>query len=117
MTPTAFDFTLKMPGDSRLIGAVRQLTEHAADYAKLTPDAGAALAGHVQRATEQAISAAKTPSALIEYRFSADADAIMVAFWTDAAAPSPRPSFTADDVTVDWTMEGSRHICRIRRQL
>ena len=118
MTPTAFEFTIKMPGDSRLVSAIRQLTAHAADYAKLAPDAGEAFAEHVERATEYAITASKTQTALIEYRFTADATALVVAFSCDVAGSAPRPMSTAvDGVTVDWRVEGSRHICRVRRQL
>jgi hypothetical protein len=56
MTPTDFTFLLTMPGDARLIGAVRQLATQAAGYAQLTPDAAEGLAGHVERATQAAIA-------------------------------------------------------------
>jgi hypothetical protein len=35
MTPTSFEFTLILPGDARLVDAVKGLTAHAAGYAQL----------------------------------------------------------------------------------
>lgn len=119
MTPTEFDFTVRIPGDARLVGAIRQLTAHAAGYAQLTADAGEHLAAHVERATETAISAsAGGTAALIEYRFRADADAIVVVFSLSVAPSTPRPAPTAsNDVTVEWTADGTRHVCHIRQRL
>jgi hypothetical protein len=117
MTPTEFDFTIKMPGDSRLVSAIRQLTAHAAGYARLAPEAGDAFAAHVERATEQAITASKAQTALIEYRFTADADAIVVVFSCDVGPTSHPPSSSAGAVSVEWATEGMRHVCRIRREL
>jgi hypothetical protein len=118
MTPTEFDFIVTMPGDSRLLGAIRQLTSHAAGYAQLTEHAGEQLAAHVEHATQAVIAASTVPSALIEYRFSGDADALLVVFRCDVA---PEPKHLAPvpngDVTVDWSVEGSRHVCRIRQRL
>jgi hypothetical protein len=118
MTPTEFEFTVHIPGDARLVGAIRQLTAHAAGYAQLTPDAGEHLAAHVERATEAAISASATDTAPIEYRFRADADAIVVVFSLRVTASTPRPApVRSNDVTVEWTAEGTRHVCHIRQQL
>jgi hypothetical protein len=118
MTPTEFDFTVKMPGDSRLVGAIRQLVAHAAEYAQLPAKAGDKLADHVERATEVAISASKVQSALIDFRFTANPDAILVVFTCDVAPTAERPASSANgSVTVDWTTDGSRHICRIRQRL
>ena len=118
MTPTEFNFTLTMPGDSRLVGAIRQLTAHAAGYAQLPPHAGQKFAEYVERATEVAISASKVQSALIQYRFTADPEEIIVVFACDVAATAPRPASTSNGaVTVDWTSDGSRHVCRIRQRL
>jgi len=118
MTPTEFDFTVKMPGDSRLVGAIRQLTTHAAGYAQIAAEDGEQLAQHVERATETAIAASKAQTTLIEFRFSADTEALVVVFACDVASSAPRPASThAGTVTVDWAAEGSRHICRIRQRL
>ena len=117
MTPTEFDFTVTIPGDSRLLGAIRQLTSHAAGYAQLTPQAGERLAGHVERATEAVIAASNLQSALIEFRFSGDGDALLVVFSSDVAPATHFGSVSTGDVTVDWTTEGSRHVCRIRQRL
>ena len=118
MTPNEFDFTVTIPSDSRLVAAIRQLATHAAGYAQLPAPAGEQLAGHVERATQAAISASKVQSALIEYRFTADLDAIVVVFSLDVAASASRPASSANgSVTVEWTSEGSRYTCRIRQRL
>jgi len=118
MTPTAFEFTMTMPGDARLIGAIRQLAAHAADYAKLSTDAGEGLAAEVEAAATTAIAGTRRHDREIEVRFSGDDSAIVVQISWDAAAPSPMPPSTANDGTsVDWTSDGSRHTCRIRRHI
>ena len=118
MTPTEFDFTLTMPGDSRLVGAIRQLAAHAGGYAQLPAHAVEKLAEHVERATQVAISASTVQSALIQYRFTADPEAIVVVFACDVAPAAPRPaSSTNGAVSIDWTSDGSRHVCRIRQRL
>jgi hypothetical protein len=118
MTPTEFDFTVKIPGDSRLVGAIRQLAAHAAGYAQLTSDDSERLAGHVERATESAIAATTVQSALIEYRFTADADALLVVFACDVSPSALPPSSTTNGrVTVEWVAEGTRHVCQIRQPL
>jgi hypothetical protein len=117
MTPTAFEFTVTIPGDSRLVSAIRQLTAHAAEYAQLPTEAGVQLAQHVEHATQAAISAARQ-NGPIEYRFSATPEALVVVFWCDGAVPvPPPPSLSTDQVSVDWTLEGSRRVCRIRQSL
>jgi hypothetical protein len=118
MTPTEFDFTVTMPGDSRLVGAIRQLTAHAAGYAQLATDAGEAFADHVQDATEAAIAASNVQGALIRYRFTADPEAIVVVFSCEVPSSASRPGSAArNGVTIDWTSEGSRYVCRIRQPL
>jgi hypothetical protein len=118
MTPTAFDFRVRIPADARLLGAIRQLATHAAGYAQLNANSGEQLAGHVERATQAAMAASKVQSPLIEYRFTADPEALEVTFSCDVAASTPRPASTRNgSVTIDWTSEGSRHTCRIRQRL
>ena len=117
MTPTEFDFTVTMPGDSRLVGAIRQLTTHAAGYAHLSADAAERLAGHVEHATEQAIAASRVRTGTIEFRFSADAESLAITFSCDCAAAARPSSSSSDEVTVDWTTEGTTCVCRIRQRL
>ena len=118
MTPTEFDFTVKIPGDSRLVGAIRQLAAHAAGYAQLAPEAGEQLATHVERATETAIAGSKVQTALIEYHFRADAEAVVVMFSCDMTPGVNRPAASTNGgVTVEWITEGTRQVCRIRQPL
>lgn len=118
MTPTEFDFTVTMPGDTRLVAAIRQLTAHAAGYAQLSADDSEELADHVERATQTAIAAAKMPPAPIEYRFTADRETLVVVFSCVVAPSAPPPAdVNSGDVTVDWAAEGARHVCRIRQRL
>ena len=117
MTPTSFAFTLTMPGDLRLVGAVRQLAAQAAGYAQLPADASAALAGHVERAAEAAVEALGTRHAPIELRFSGDETALNVHIACEASqAPAPSQAAHDNGVTVDWTSHGSRHLCHIRHR-
>jgi hypothetical protein len=117
MTPESFEFTLSMPSDARLIGAIRQLTAHAAGYAQLEKNAREDLAGHVEQAATTAIQSAPSTANVIEFRFSRDEAAVTVVITADAApgAPPPRSS-SADEVSIDWKANGSRHICRIRQR-
>ncbi|HXG88593.1 MAG TPA: hypothetical protein VNJ02_09685 [Vicinamibacterales bacterium] len=89
MTPTSFDFTLTMPGDTRLVDAVRQLAKHAATYAQLGAEAAAKLATDVQRATEEAIAATKAQDAPLVFRFSGDQTEVSVKISCDAPGGSP----------------------------
>src|SRR5262245_28131306 len=115
MTPTDFEFTVTMPGDMRLVGAVKQLAAQAAGYAQLTGDAGARLASQVEHATESAIASSSIPHHPIQLRFAATRHAIDVVITTDAGASAVAPvSSASDGLTVDWSTEGARHTCRIR---
>jgi hypothetical protein len=67
-----------MPGDSRLVGAVRDLAAHAAGYAQLSAEAAQALAAQVARAAEAAIAATNSHDAPIDFRFAGGAVAITV---------------------------------------
>ena len=117
MTPTSFEFTLTMPGDPRLVGAIRQLTAHAAGYAQLSAEAGATLAGHVERAAETAVEVSRNPQAPIELRFSGDEGAIHVHIACEAAPASGAPSSShSEGVSVNWSTNGSRHVCHIRHR-
>ena len=118
MTPTDFEFIVTLPGDTRLIGAVKQLAAQAAGYAQLTADAGERLASQVELATQAAIASSPVPHHPIHLRFMADEHAIDVVISSDVMASAGTPASSASDgVTVKWTTEGSRRICHIRRPL
>ena len=118
MTPTDFEFTVTLPADVRLIGAVKLLASQAAEYVKLTPEANQRLASHVERAAEAAIASSAVPHHPIQVRFSADQHAIDVLIATEASSSVALPaSSSTDGISVDWTSEGSRRTCRIRRPL
>ena len=117
MTPTSFEFTLTVPGDPRLVGAVRQLAAHAAGYAQLTAEAGAALAGHVERAAEAAVAVNRTKHGPIEVRFSGGEGAVNVHIACEAAHGSGTPpSSRGEGGSVEWSTNGSRHLCHIRHR-
>src|SRR5688572_605467 len=112
MTPTAFEFTLTMPGDERLVGAIRQLAAHAAGYAQLSSGASQGLATEVERAASAAIASTDTQGAAIEVRFSGDETALKVQISCAATASAPAPHSTSNNgMSVDWTSDGSRHTC------
>ncbi|HUE85343.1 MAG TPA: hypothetical protein VMO26_04630 [Vicinamibacterales bacterium] len=109
---------MTLPGDTRLVGAVKGLSAHAAGYAQLEDSAREGFAGQVAAATEAAMAAAPGASAPIDLRFTGDEEALTVVISCEAGASRPRPrSATADDVTVDWATEGSRHVCHIRQPI
>lgn len=117
MTPKSFEFTITMPGDPRLIGAIRQLTAHAAGYAHLSAEDGAAFAGHVEEAAETAVAISRGQHAPIELRFSGDEGVVNVHIACDAPAASKAPSSSrAQAVSVDWSTNGSRHVCHIHHR-
>jgi hypothetical protein len=89
MTPTSFEFRLTMPGDPRLVGAVRQLTAQAAGYARLSAEVGQQLAEEVERATESAIQATQADDAPIEFEFTGDQREVSVRISCAAAGGSP----------------------------
>jgi hypothetical protein len=118
MTPTSFEFVLTMPGDARLVGAVRLLAAQAAGYAQLTPQAGEGLADHVERVTEAAIDSTNSQNTPIELRFSGDQGTVNVRISWEAAGAARQPrSSPADGVSVNWSASGSRHTCHIRQRI
>ena len=107
-----------MPGDLRLVGAIRQLAAHAAGYAQLSAAAGEGLAAQVEHATQTAIASTQVPDAIIEFRFSGDETAVKVSISCDTAGSAPPPRSTNDaGVSVHWTADGSRHTCQIRQRI
>jgi hypothetical protein len=118
MTPTSFEFTLTLPGDSRLVDAVRGLTAHAAGYALLGDSAREGLAREVADATQVAIASAPGPTSPIDLRFSGDDEAITVVISSEAGKSAHRPPApSSGDVTVEWTTQGSRQVCHIRHRI
>ena len=117
MRPDSFEFTVTMPGDSRLLGAVRLLTSQAAGYAQLSPEAGRDLANEVERAADAAMTATAGKDEPIEFLFSGDATAVTVRISCDAArSTEPPQSSTSDEgISVEWTTAGARRICHIRQ--
>jgi hypothetical protein len=78
MTPTAFEFTVRLPSDPRFVEAARLLAVQAAGYAKLTSDAAAALAADVERETQAAMSAAQAGGTPIELAFAGDDNGVSI---------------------------------------
>ena len=115
MTPSAFEFTVTMPGDERLVTAIRQLTAHAAGYARLGAAACEELARDVQGASDAAVAA---EAMMIDYRFNGDADTLTVVVSFDAKAGAPTPRATASGGgSVVWSADGARQTCHIRQRL
>jgi hypothetical protein len=118
MDPSAFQFTLTMPGDARLLGAVRDLTSHAAGYAKLAAASGKSLADEVVTATQTAIASTHVQDAPIEFRFDATGEAIDITITCEVNSSAVPPTSTpAGGLTVDWSRDGSRQTCHIRQRL
>ena len=97
MEPTSFEFVLTLPGDNRLVGAVRDLTAHAANYAKLPSDVSQSFAKRVADEMQSAINATGIQDAPIEFRFNGSADAVLV--------------------TLSWSRNGSRETREVRQHL
>jgi hypothetical protein len=118
MTPTSFEFSVSMPRDARLVGAVRGLAAHAAGYVQLAADAAEGLADRVAHATEAAMAATASDPGPIDFRFAGDAAAINITITCPAPPASPVPSSTsAAGISVDWTTNGSHHICAITQRI
>jgi hypothetical protein len=118
MTPTDFEFTVVLPGDARLVAAVRQLAKQAAGYANLSAAIAERLAGYVEQATHEAIAAARAQMAQIDLRFSGNESAVAIQISCEAAPAARPPESTANDgLTVDWRISGDRHTCQIRQPI
>jgi hypothetical protein len=97
MEPRSFEFVLTMPGDSRLVEAVRNLSVHAASYANGDSAAGQTFAQNVVEATEAVIRETGIQDAPLEFRFGADGRSV--------------------SVTIAWARNGSRHTREVRQPL
>lgn len=118
MSSDAFEFTMTLPGDTRLVGAARDLAAHAAKYAQLADTVGAALAEQVARAAEASIAATGTTDAPIQIRFVGDGQRLEVEIGSEVAAGIAVPaSSAASGLSVAWSRAGDRQICRIVHSL
>ena len=97
MEPTSFQFVLTLPGDNRLVGAVRDLTAHAATYAKLPSEVSQAFARKVADEMRSAIDGTGIQDAPIEFRFNGTVDTLLV--------------------TLSWSRNGSRETREVRQHL
>lgn len=118
MTPTDFEFTMTMPGDARLVGAVRQLAVQAAGYAQVEAEVSQQLAEQVEHATQAFVASTAAPTAPIHVRFAGDGQTLDVVISADAAAgPAPPASTSAGGVSIEWTRDGARQTCHIRQPI
>jgi hypothetical protein len=117
MTPTSFEFTLTMPSDARLLGAIRLLAAQAAAYAQLPAGAGSGFAGQVEQAAQDAITSGGARQRPIQFGFSGDDGAVTVTMSYEAPSAAPAASRASDGLSVEWSANGSRHTCHIRQRL
>ncbi len=118
MDSNSFQFVLTMPGDARLVGAVRDLTAQAASYARLSSEIGQLLAQHVVDATQTVIEGTHSNDAPVEFRFDRNGAAIRITISSEAAPDAARPSSTSSGgLSIRWSREGSRQICEIQQHL
>ena len=91
MEPTSFQFVLTVPGDDRLVGAVRDLSVHAGTYAQLSGDVTESFATRVAEAMQSAIDATGIHDAPIEFRFDRTASSFRVTLsWSQNGSPETR---------------------------
>lgn len=89
MSPTDFEFTLTIPGDPRLVGAVRLLVAQAAGYGQLSAEGGEQLVSQVEDAAAAAFEAGGAVSAPITFQFVGNASEVGVIISCEAADGSP----------------------------
>ncbi len=78
MTPTAFEFTVTLPGDARFLEAIRLLAVQAAGYAGLSADQGTALAADVAREAQAALTASHHGQPSLELVFAGDEGGVSI---------------------------------------
>jgi hypothetical protein len=117
MDSTAFEFSLRLPGDARLVGAVRDLTAHAATYARLEPSAADGLADQVLAATEAAVRASGAQDAPLDFHFVREGGTLTISIGVDAAVPAAWPPSAREDMAVDSARQGTRDTCLITQRL
>lgn len=112
MDHRTFEFTLSLPGDPRLVDAVRDLTTHAATYAKLEAPAAEGLATQVVEATRAAIAASGAIDAPVDVRFVREDGHLRVSIGLDVVRQAAWP-VASGGRTVDTRREGARETCLI----
>lgn len=117
MDATSFEFTMRVPGDARLMTPVRELTAHAAAYARLTPAAAAALAAQVTAAAEAAFAASGSPDTAIDFRFRRDAGGLSVRIDLEPARAPRWPISPHAGLTVRTERHGARETCLITQHV
>lgn len=95
MSPNSFAFSLTVPPDLKLAGAVQALATQAAGYVQLPEDGAKTFAADVQSALAGAIGAA-------------NGQPLEIAFAGDEAAVT---------VTIAWTAAGARQTRQVRQQI
>lgn len=111
---SSFDFTMTMPGDARLVGAVRDLAAHAARYAQLPQDAADSLVEQAARAAATNIEAANGENAPVEVRLSGDVHRLQIRIASEVPAARAVPaSSAAPGVTIGWSRVGPHQVCVI----
>lgn len=118
MDVASFEFTMTLPGDTRLVGAVRDLAAHAAKYAMLAEPAAAALADRVAKAAETVIATTGGQDAPVEVRFTGGGSRLQVEVTREAPASGAVPESSSEPgLTITWTRSGSRQTCLIAHRL
>jgi hypothetical protein len=117
MDSSAFEFSLSMPGDARLVGAVRDLTAHAAAYAKLEGAAADGLAAQVTAAAEAAIKASGAQDVPVDFRFVREGGTLTVSIGLDVECAADWPGSQQDGLSVDTARQGTRETCLITQRL
>jgi hypothetical protein len=117
MTPTSFEFTVTMPGDQRLVGAIRLLAAQAATYAQLPAAAGDGFVGQVERAAQKVIATSGARAVPIELGFSGDEGAVNVTISYEGASAGESTSQPSNGLSIEWSANGAHHTCRIRQRL
>jgi hypothetical protein len=114
MDATSFQFTMTIPGDERLVGAVRELTMHAAKYAQLSDRDTRTLVDDVMSAAAASASAAGGADNAVEFKFLRTADRLDVAIeWEGRAPAAPHVPRTTGSTSTQWTHDGRRQRCLI----
>lgn len=111
MDATSFQFKMTMPGDERLVDAVRVLTAHAAKYAELSDDAARTFVDDVLTAATVSAHAAGGADGVVELRFDRTVDRLDVTIEWEGRAPSAAQRSAAK--AGEWSHQGRRQRCLI----
>jgi hypothetical protein len=118
MDATSFQFTMTIPGDERLVGAVRDLTMHAAKYAQLSDDDVRTLVDDVLSAAAVSAPAAGSVNGMVVFRFDRTADRLDVTIeWEGRTPTPPLGSRSSGSTSIQWTHDGRRQRCLISHRV